>query len=242
MNTKVNHKTKKKARKKKSAKYYKQLERQHKNKRMKHELFLMVYELVKIIEHHFPDLLEKLQAVKDTRKCKHYRIEEIVFAGIALFLFKSGSRNAMDNLNLGSSFKSNYQKAFGHRLPKMDTVAIVFKEMPCEELEQLKQNLVKELIERKVLDKYRFEGMVIVAVDGTGIVSFKERHCNQCLVKKSKNEKETYFHNVLEAKIVTENGFSISLCTEWIENTDKGYEKQDCERNAFTRLAKKLKK
>ena len=239
MNTKVKRKVKKKKRKR--TKYYKQLERQCKNKKTKDELSCMAYELVKIINHQFPDLLEKFQSVADPRKCHNYRIEEIVFAGIALFLFKCGSRNSMDNFSLSGSFKSNYQKAFGHRLPKMDSVANVFKELPSQELEQLKQNLVKELIERKVLDKYRFDGMITVAIDGTGIVTFEERHCDQCLVKKSKNEKKTYFHNTLEAKIVTENGFSISLCTEWIENPDEEYKKQDCERKAFVRLAEKLK-
>ena len=241
MNTKVNHKVKKRERKRKSAKYYKQLERQYKNKRTKDELSLMAYELVKIFNHQFPDLLKELQSVCDPRECRYYRIEEIIFAGIALFLFKCGSRNSMDNHTLSGSFKSNYQKAFGHRLPKMDSVANVLKEMPPDELEQLKQSLVKGLIEKKVLDKYRFEGMLSVAIDGSGIVTFEERHCEHCLEKTSKNEKKTYFHNVLEAKIVTENGFSISLCTEWIENPDKEYKKQDCERKAFTRLAEKLK-
>ena len=241
MNTKVKHKIRKKTRKKKSVKYYKQFGQHHKNTKIKTELLAVAYEIVKIIKHHFPDLLEKLRSVQDPRKCKHYQIEEIVFAGIVLFLLKCGSRNVMDNLAFGSSFKSNYKKAFGHRLPKMDTIANVFKEMPSQELEQLKQGLVKEIIERKVFDKYRFEGMITVAIDGSGIVTFEEMHCEHCLVKTSKNGKKTYFHNVLEAKIVTENGFSISLCTEWIENPDKEYKKQDCERKAFTRLAEKLK-
>jgi hypothetical protein len=48
---------------------------------------------------------------------------------------------------------------------------------------------------------------------------------------------------VLEAKLVTESGFSISLGTEWIVNEDgKFYDKQDCEQKAFKRLVKKLKK
>ena len=48
---------------------------------------------------------------------------------------------------------------------------------------------------------------------------------------------------MLEARLVTPNGFSISLASEWIENPeDEDYDKQDCERKAFKRLAAKLKK
>ncbi len=47
---------------------------------------------------------------------------------------------------------------------------------------------------------------------------------------------------MLEARLVTFNGFSISLLSEWIENpSDEDYDKQDCERKAFTRLAARLK-
>ena len=49
-------------------------------------------------------------------------------------------------------------------------------------------------------------------------------------------------HHVLEARLVTANGFSISLMSEWIENpAGQNYDKQDCERKAFTRLATRLK-
>ena len=57
-----------------------------------------------------------------------------------------------------------------------------------------------------------------------------------------KNGKTTYFHLVLEARLITPTGFSISIATEWIENPEGGeYDKQDCERKGFTRLAAKLK-
>lgn len=41
---------------------------------------------------------------------------------------------------------------------------------------------------------------------------------------------------------VTSNGFALSLGTEWIENPAGEYDKQDCERKAFKRLAEKLKR
>jgi len=166
---------------------------------------------------------------------------EIVFAGIALFLFKCGSRNQLDSIASCRNFRQNYRKAFGHRLPDMDTVSLIFGSLPEDELESIKQQLIRQLIEKRVLDKWRFEGDVVVAIDATGIASYDHEHCPSCLTKTSKRGKKTWFHNVLEAKLVTSNGFSISLCTEWIENPGKEYDKQDCERKAYERLAVKLK-
>ena len=51
-----------------------------------------------------------------------------------------------------------------------------------------------------------------------------------------------YFHYVLEAKLVTRDGHAFSLASEWIENPSGDFDKQDCERRAFIRLAAKLKK
>jgi hypothetical protein len=45
----------------------------------------------------------------------------------------------------------------------------------------------------------------------------------------------------LEAKLITPTGLAISLATEWIANPPGEYDKQDCERKAFERLAAQLK-
>ena len=58
-------------------------------------------------------------------------------------------------------------------------------------------------------------------------MSFTEPHCEQCLHRTSKSGKTTYFHHVLEAKLITPNGFALSLATEWIANPAGAYEKQD---------------
>ena len=82
----------------------------------------------------------------------------------------------------------------------------------------------------------------MVAIDGTGVATFN-KHRDSCLYKTSKNDVTTYHQNVLEAKLLTPSGLSLSMATEWISNEGKEeYQKQDCEREAYKRLAKKLKK
>jgi hypothetical protein len=80
-----------------------------------------------------------------------------------------------------------------------------------------------------------------VAIDGTQVMKVAEGHCEHCLKRTSKKGKVTYFHYVLEAKLICDNGFCLSLGTEWIENPDGQFEKQDCEQKAFVRLAEQLK-
>jgi len=205
----------------------------------------LIYEIVKIVKHHFPNFYEQLKNVQDPRKQAHYKIEEIIFAAISMFLFKTGSRNNFDNFRKTGKFKKNFNKAFGFRLPSLDAVSDVIKEMSELELENIKISMLKTLIEKKVLHKWRFKGRFLIATDGTGISSYKTKHCDDCLYTETKKGVKTYYHKVLEAKIVTSNGFSISICTVWIDNEDTNngiYDKQGCERKAFKKLAKKLKK
>jgi hypothetical protein len=56
-----------------------------------------------------------------------------------------------------------------------------------------------------------------------------------------KNFSGQLYHPILEAKVVTPNGFAFSLMTEFIENADLLQDKQDCELKAFYRLSKRLK-
>jgi hypothetical protein len=162
--------------------------------------------------------------------------------GIAMFLFKEDSRNAFNNDRKEVKFADNYTKLFKMELPHMDTVKDVFCPLVYTELEKVKAKMVSKLVRNKILTGQRYQGRYLVAIDGTGVVSYDERHCECCLTKTSKNGKTTYFHNVLEAKLVTGSGLSLSIASEWINNEGKsGFDKQDCERSAFKRLAAKIK-
>lgn len=192
----------------------------------------------------FPGLAEKIEGLKDPRKRKEYTLAELVIGGIMLFVFKEGSRNAFDNDRREKVFRKNYQRAFKLRLPSTDAMEDLFRLLDSRELETLKSLLIKELVNRKVFHKFRFMGKrYFISVDGTGVSTYKSDYCGECTSKTSKNGVTTYFHNVLEAKLVTANDMSVSIATEWIQNEKgKEYDKQDCELKAFKRLADKLKK
>jgi hypothetical protein len=203
----------------------------------------LVFRLAKTINHYFPDLYEKISdSLTDCRDKTKYELNELIMASIAMYLFKEGSRNAFNNEREEEKFKNNYEKLFKVRLPHMDTVDKVMRQLDEEELESLKTELIRGLIAKKVFYKYRFLGKhYLIVIDGTHIMNVSEGHCEHCLKRTSKNGKVTYFHNVLEAKLVCSNGFCISLSTEWIENPSGDFDKQDCELKAFKRLSEKLK-
>ena len=102
--------------------------------------------------------------------------------------------------------------------------------------------MINRLIRMKALEKFRLLGeYYMIAVDGTGHLVYKERHCPHCLTKEKDGKVLYYYHNVLEAKLVTASGLALSVETEFILNSD-GKSKQDCELSAFYRMAKRLKK
>ena len=117
--------------------------------------------------------------------------------------------------------------------------------------------LPTRLIRQKVFSCRRLLGTYyLVAIDGTGMLSYHQRHCEHCLTRRLANGQTLYYHHVLEAKLVSTDGFALdgfaldgfaldgfalSLMTEFVENSDPDADKQDCELKAFYRLAKRLK-
>ena len=83
---------------------------------------MVVCELLKTIEHFFPDLLERLRELEDCRRKSDYALSELLMAGIVLFVFQQGSRNALNNQRQEAKFKKHYQRLFKLRLPHLDTV------------------------------------------------------------------------------------------------------------------------
>ena len=186
-----------------------------------------------------------MREIDDCRKkASEYELTTHLIACLAMFLFKTESRNGYNNNREDLRFRANYKKVFKCSMPHGDSVHRVIAHLNGEQLEMLNQRMVRVLLERKVFHNSRYRNQWFrVAVDASGAVSFNHKHCDQCLHKTSQRGKINYSHGVLDARLVTPNGFSISLACQWLENPISGvYDKQDCELKAFKRLAVKLKK
>ena len=162
----------------------------------------------------------------------------------SFFILRERRKKTTYNSDRGDIiFAKNYYRQFKLRLPHPDTIDQVMRDLPPQLPEELKAQLVGRLIEQKTLRKFRVQGRYyFVAVDATGIQTFTKRHCEHCLTRTSKKGVVTYFHYVLEAKLVSSLGHAISLASEFIENLEhRDFDKQDCEQKAFGRLAAKIK-
>ena len=160
-----------------------------------------------------------------------------------MFVFRLGARRQINHKLRGNGPSRAKSKVwFGtEEVPHGDTLNYSFKRVDADEVQEAISGMVNTLIRRKVLERWRLIGYFLVAIDGTGMLTFRERHCEHCLAKKLRNGKTLYYHPVLEAKLVTANGFAFSLMTQFIENTDPKADKQDCETKAFYRLAERIK-
>jgi hypothetical protein len=196
-------------------------------------------------QHFFGDWATLFAPIEDPR-APHlitYPLPAVLFAGTLMFLGRLGARRQVTHLLRRNGVAAAlFQAVFGvAACPHGDTLNVTFGRLDPDQGQTVVTNLARTLIRKKVLDPYRLLGRYfVVAVDGTGRLTFPERHCPHCLTM-THHDQTTYYHPVLEAKLVCPNGLVISLLTEFIENPGENPTKQDCELKAFYRLAKRLK-
>ena len=208
----------------------------------------LLKELVKIINKYFPMLNKILDQLTDKRHKSYitYNIKTIILTRIFALLCGITSMNEMNSKFNTEDTINNLSTICNQKLleaPDWQTIQDVIEQLDIEEIRNIRKYMVKSLIRSKMFDKYRYNGSFQLLVDATGISSHDYNLNGNCIIKKSKNGVIKYYKQVLEAKIVVGN-IVISIDTEWIENEDMLTEKkkQDCEINAFKRMAPRIKK
>lgn len=206
----------------------------------------LLYVALATITHFFGPPDRYLAGVADSRQAGKttYPLPCLLFTGILMFLCHLAARRQIAlKFRENAPSAANFARMFGVRnAPHGDTLNYAFSTLDPDQVQECVTRLVEILIRKKVLERYRLlDQYYVIAVDGTGIYSLSERHCDHCLTR-THNGTTTYYHYVLEARLVTADGFSFSLMSEFIENPTVNPTKQDCELNAFHRLARRLKK
>lgn len=210
-------------------------------------------EFLKIKKHFFKDLKKKLSIVKDNRHKSYikYPPEVILFTVIMKNVTGIVSMNKMTRDFNSDEAIVNIAKSLGldklDEIPHYDTINNFLKSLEVTELEKIRDYMIRELFKKRSLEKYRLmDKYWTIAIDGSQLYSFSERHCEHCLKKEYKNketgkvERTIYYHTVLEAKLIV-GDMALSILTEFVENEDESVSKQDCELNAAKRLLRKLK-
>jgi hypothetical protein len=202
--------------------------------------------LAKTLNHFWPQFRSELREVTDTRQQDQitYGRAFLLVMGLMLFLLKLGSRRqlrfeldspeALANLN---HLSGCLQETMAHS----DTLDHFLGHVPPAALGRLRRSMVRRLIRMKVLEHARLYGHLLVVIDGTGQLYFRQPHCPHCL-QQAVDGQTRYYHHVLEAKLVSPAGLALSIGSEFIENRDPHATKQDCELKAFVRLAERLRR
>jgi hypothetical protein len=211
--------------------------------------------LAQTVRHFFPDLNDWLEALPDHRDpaAITYPTRFLAWWGIALYLFQLGSRRQLDfDLEAqGTHVLDNLNRLAGTAQttrPVHDTLDYFLDADSAAGLAGLRLQMARRLARMKALDAARLLGRLVLLVDGTGLLCFHRRHCDDCLVQRHEHV-TVYLHQVLEAKLLGPAGVVVSVGSEFIDNADaaatrgQGAEavKQDCELKAFSRLAPRLK-
>lgn len=209
----------------------------------------LIIELYSIIKKYLPNLLDKFENLTDIRNKSYVTYNMKTICVTRLFGLICGltslSNISSDNFNTDVCIKniSSICNSNLTELPYWETIQDVFMNIKLSELKEIQKYIVKTLIRSKMFDKYRFNGAFQLLFDGTGLSNHNYNLNGNCLERKHKDGKVSYYKYVLECKLVVSN-IVISLDTEFIENakmlTEK--QKQDCEINAFKRMVKRIKK
>ena len=189
-------------------------------------------------------LFKDVYAGHDESRCL-YMDDTVVCTFLAVTMLKCRSRNAVDGCRNSEGMASSMLYLSdqgwwpeGEKFTTACTGTLVYRTRcwDCEKVKVVNTSLVKRLINAKFFEKDRVFGKYYaLAVDA---VHRDERRSGrgEGLPKK---EKKTI---ALEVKLITKTGMAVTVCSEGVEPYDDKKEKQDCEINAFKRMAPVLRK
>ncbi|MEO5369845.1 MAG: transposase [Magnetococcus sp. DMHC-1] len=165
-------------------------------------------------------------------------LTDALMSGFAIFGLKFPSLLQYDQKRTDPKTQHNLKALYGIENAPCDTqMRKILDGVNPDELRPAFKNIFSVVQRGKKLEPYVFmDGYYLVSTDGSGYLSSDKIKCSQCCIKKSRDGKETYYHQLLSAVIVHPDKKQVlSFAPEPINKQD-GETKNDCERNASKRL------
>ncbi len=195
------------------------------------------------MEHFLPELFELFRRLPDPRDPRrlYFPKDLLLMQALLIPLTHASSRRQYGRDCEAGSYRDNLSELLNMEIPELasaDAVNYLLSKLAPDRMESILPELARRLIRSRALDRFRFDDCFLVAFDGTELMrQTNRRHCGNCLTAEHRDGRIDYFHQVVDAKLVTETGLTLSLGFKFIENEGGNYVKQDCEIKAFYRLA-----
>ncbi|HZK56327.1 MAG TPA: transposase family protein [Desulfosporosinus sp.] len=205
---------------------------------------------LKVYQKTLPILLKRLNKINDPRQPKKLKhsLTVLMIYGILMFIYQQSSlRNANREMSTAIFFK-NMQAMFPdfETMPHADTLGRLLERLKVEEIEESMLELFEHLVKKKKFRNYLINKRYVIAIDGSQKFMRTEPWTKEPLVRHvGKDKQAQYYVYVMEAVVLFENGITLPLMSEFLNNEeyrDVSSDKQDCERRAFYRFAERIKK
>lgn len=216
-------------------------------------------------------LLRKLARIPDPRRPKSIRHKLTVLLVYGLFLFilqfasrREGNRE-LSRPGLWEAMRAVFPDLDMPDTPHADTVNRLLARIPPESLEEALRDRIRSLIRHRKLQAFMVRRHYVIAIDGTQKLD-RDRSWAPEALRWRHGEGFRYTAHLLEAVMVCPQGVTLPIAAEFCANTpeptanscddgnpstavtadagspDRLASKQDCEQQAFHRLATRLKK
>ena len=214
-----------------------------------------IEEQIKIYRSVLPTVLKRFAKIRDPRnpKAVRHKATVLMLYGILSFVFQMASRREANREMTLPMFQENLRLLFPEleSLPHQDTLNRLLSRIDVSNIEETLVELIQRFIRKKKFCRYLVSDRYPIAVDGTQKMvrdwcweeDCLERQVQCKLPDGTLSTRPQYYVYVLEASLAFANGMTIPLMSEFLSYTqgDQETSKQDCERKAFERLARRIK-
>lgn len=197
----------------------------------------------------FPALLgclaQHIDLIGDTRQKAKVRfpLRDCYLSSFALFFLQDPSVLEFQRRFETELQSNNLRNVFGvHAIPGDSQLRDLLDRHPHTPLTGVYSQFFQRLADHEVLHPFRFlQDHYLLTLDGSQYFGSAQVKCPRCLVKKHKDGRIDYSHQILQATVVHPDLRQvIPFAPEFIGNED-GQDKQDCEINAAKRLIARLR-
>ena len=187
--------------------------RKKEKRRIRKEKDRGIVDFVKIVKHFFSEMSAWIAEMTDPRHQSYttYTQDDLVWMGVLKNVCSVESMRQMEDLFNEENCIRTLSILSGNdeldEMPHSDTLNYYLSKLSPNCLQSLRDKMVRSLIRSKVFNGARLLNKYWrVILDGTGLFSFRERHCPNCLKQVTKGgdgkSVTVYYHKVLEAKLV----------------------------------------